>query len=95
MFTGKDENGRIWFKSDTHLTDITEAHQFQVHQRGLWKKTWYLIATFVRRPAYYQDETKKRGYVPAITEEKIIGSYTRETFASLALDELLDLKKLE
>lgn len=92
---GKDPNGRIWFKSDRHLTDITEATDFHVKPVGLLRKTWQLIAIFTQRPAYYQDEQRKRGLVQAITKEKVIGVYKKEISASYALNELMELKEIK
>jgi hypothetical protein len=94
---GKDPNGRIWFKSDRFLVDITEASSFHVEVKQGWfkDKKWLLIATLTKRAAYYRDEPNKRGFVPAITEDKIIGEYTKELSASLALEQVMTLKEIQ
>ncbi len=91
---GKDPNGRIWFKSDHTLTDITDAKDFYVQQTGWWKKKWRLCAVFVKRASYYRDNENNRGYVPAITEEQELGIYDRPQAASLALECLMNLKQI-
>jgi hypothetical protein len=89
---GKDPQGRCWFKSDQYLTDITDSTFFYVKKVGWWRQYWHLIAVIVKRPAYYRDNVNMRGYVPAVTEEKVLGHYDKEISASLAMEELMRLK---
>ena len=91
---GVDSEGRVWFKSDQNLTDITDAVDFHVRAYGVWKKKYYLIATIVNRPAYYRDAENQRGYVPPITESKTIGVYEKQSSISNALDNVMRLKEI-
>lgn len=92
---GKDPEGRVWFKSDQCLTDITEATDFYVQQVGWWRKKWQLVAVYIKRPAYFRDNVNQRAYVPALTEEKVLGEYEKGTSASLALEELMRLRGIK
>lgn len=93
--TGKDPEGRYWFKSDLFLTDITDAVDFKVVTVGAWRwKRYELVAKFVLRPGYYRDAENKRGYVPPITETKVIGRYEKISSASYALDAVMRLREI-
>ena len=92
---GKDPQGRIWFKSDQCLSDITDAQDFYVQKVGWWNKEWQLVAVFIKRAAYFRDNVNQRAYVPALTEEKVLGTYKKESAASLALEELMRLRGIK
>ena len=85
----RDENDRYWFKSEFRLTDITDAYEFHVEEKGMWSwKTWNLIARFIVRPAYYRFPETKRGYQAPVVKEKIIGTYHERTKAVYGMDTL-------
>lgn len=91
---GKDPQGRYWFKSDQRLTDITDASSFYVQHSGWFKKTWELMAVYMKRAAYYRDNVAMRGFVPAITEHVSLGFFDRHNAASMALEQLMHIKEI-
>lgn len=85
----KDENNRYWFKSMFRLTEITDAYEFYVEEKGIWHwKRWILVARFIVRPAYYRFPDTKRGYQAPVVKEKVIGEYREANKAAYALDTL-------
>jgi hypothetical protein len=82
----KDTHGRLWFKSDTQLVDITEALEFRVRERGWFFKSHVLEACFREQ---YVDifEAKKCRKV-----WKEIGRYNGLSLASFDLGQILEYK---
>lgn len=86
---GKDKDGRIWFKSDQHITDITDAYDFTVASSayfGLWGRTWTLEAKFPNKDTSWN--APKFIY-------KTLGEYETAFKASLALDQIVTLKGIK
>ncbi len=89
----KDDQDRYWFKSTFRLTDITDAYEFYVEEKGMWRwKKWQLVARYIVRPAYYRFPATKRGYQAPVVKEKIIGIYENKNKAAFALDALLTFR---
>lgn len=98
---GKDEKGRIWFKSDWFLSDITDAVDFKVADESfLWRK-WFKLTAVV---PYNSDlhgfvwESDGRGERYKVTPkyfDQIIGWYKSLQQASMVLESLMVLRVRE
>lgn len=95
---GKDGKGRIWFKSDWFLSDVTDAIDFKVVNRSfLWWKWFKLIATVPYNKEFHGDvKNPSTGYTytPKYYDQ-IIGWYTTLQSASLAMEGLMALRGIQ
>ena len=94
---GKDQKGRIWFKSDWFLSDITDAIDFfVVDDSFLWYRWVKLCAKVPFNKDFHGAQYRGNGhggteeYTPKYYDQ-IIGWYRSVPQASLALENLMPL----
>jgi hypothetical protein len=86
---GRDEEGRIWFKSNKSIIEITKAIDFYVESRswfGLWGRKWYLVARYIEHK--YSDGMCDYNHVD-------LGEYTAASTASLALEKVMAVRGIK
>jgi hypothetical protein len=91
MIIGKSPDGKIWFKSDQFLKDVTNGFKFQV-SKTFFKESWKLWAAF--RAQGKNNDGSKFTY----TQWELLGIYKSEAEASAALGRVmsvLDIKPID
>jgi hypothetical protein len=90
---GKDDKGRVWFKSDWYLSDITEAIDFKVtNESFLWSKWFKLVATVPYNKEFHGTMRNSNGYEYSPKYyDQTIGWYKSLQQASMALENLMPL----
>ena len=90
---GKDQKGRIWFKSDFFLSDITDAIDFSVVDDSfLWYRWVKLIAKVPYNKDFHGILKNSNGYEYSPKYyDQIIGWYKSVQQASMALENLMPL----
>ncbi len=98
---GKDEKGRIWFKSDWYLSDITEAIDFKVSDDSFLFWSCYRLVAVVPYNINVHGEVRKMNdygrYIPYVPQyfQQTIGWYKNIQTASNALEALMVLKGIK
>lgn len=82
---GKDPDGKIWFKSDQKLTDITDAFNFYVET--MWPRIWFIPGSYCLWAKYKS--------VTGRTNKKTLGWYPNAREASRALEEIWRLRQID
>ena len=96
---GKDAQGNYWFKSDQSLTDVSDASYFYVHASSSWFTRWKkpkykLYARYFKKVRVWNSYYSQHENVQRQTD-KVIGTYKSEFAASLALEEVMKIKKIK
>lgn len=95
---GKDAKGRIWFKSDWFLSDVTDAIDFKVENESfLWWKWFKLVATVPYNKDFHGEIKNPNGYGVLTPKyfEQTIGWYKTLQSASLAMENLMALRGIQ
>lgn len=93
-------NKKLWFKSNQFLVDIADFYAFTVIKRPkcifwFWKKEYKLLGWRVAKEGYYEYPHSRVGWNEPVTKSQLLGVYNTEDEASIALDNILEIKEAQ